>query len=100
MKQTGISCSQQEGEMKEEHSLLRLQAMVIAKRHRMLSIIELLLRRGAHPDASIQPLPSLILAVQHADVHLSRALLAAGADPNRPVVEVNATGPKLQVWKL
>jgi len=44
-------------------------------------MVRLLLQRGADPNASLVPLPPLLLAVRSGDADIVRDLLMARADP-------------------
>ena len=53
----------------------------------MESMLQLLLRRGADPNASKVPMPSLFFPVKAADVDMVRLLLLKGVDANAKLSE-------------
>ncbi|XP_070173269.1 ankyrin repeat and MYND domain-containing protein 1-like isoform X2 [Littorina saxatilis] len=57
----------------------RMLAIQISQHERMKDTLELLLRRGADPNASRVPMPVLFFAIKSADVDMVRTLLMKGA---------------------
>ncbi|KAI8772528.1 ankyrin repeat and MYND domain-containing protein 1 isoform X1 [Biomphalaria glabrata] len=60
----------------------RKLAIQINVNERMKETLDLLLRRGADPNASSVPMPALFFAIKSADVDMVRQLLMKGANPN------------------
>ncbi|XP_076453911.1 ankyrin repeat and MYND domain-containing protein 1-like isoform X2 [Babylonia areolata] len=57
----------------------RMLAIQISQHERMKDTLELLLKRGADPNASQVPMPVLFFAIKSADVDMVRTLLMKGA---------------------
>ncbi|KAF6776172.1 hypothetical protein AHF37_04655 [Paragonimus kellicotti] len=66
----------------ESNSAVQRRAVLIAQKNQIVRMIDLLLRRGADPNAANQPLPCIFMAVQMEDVAMVERLLKHGADPN------------------
>ncbi|KAF8561944.1 hypothetical protein P879_10676 [Paragonimus westermani] len=66
----------------ESNSAVQRRAVLIAQKNQIVRMIDLLLRRGADPNAANQPLPCIFMAVQMEDVEMVDRLLKHGADAN------------------
>ncbi|CAL8099680.1 unnamed protein product [Calicophoron daubneyi] len=65
-----------------DHGSLDRRAVLMTQRNQILSMVDLLLRRGANPNVANQPLPCIFLTVQYCDVWMVQRLLKYGANPN------------------